>query len=101
MAQVVGNLWDVTDKDADAFSYWMLRLSVAELGAAADGDVAADKEAREIHGAGAGELAAHSGSPLPVSSAVQLARKACRMAWLVGAATVVYGLPVELRAAGE
>lgn len=67
-AAVVGNLWDVTDRDIDRFS-----LSLLD-------DIINIK----------------SGDVVSLLAAVAKAREACKLSYLVGAAPVVYGLPVSL-----
>lgn len=68
---LVANLWDVTDKDIDRFGTRLLR----ESGIVADGE---DRMRQS----------------LPM--AVACSRDACQLRFLVGAAPVVYGLPVWL-----
>ncbi|SCW01123.1 LAFE_0D05578g1_1 [Lachancea fermentati] len=64
---VVGNLWDVTDKDIDKFSSAMFsHLAFVENGK----------------------------RPKRISEAVNLSRDACHLKYLNGAAPVVYGLPL-------
>nr|KAG5705649.1 hypothetical protein BaRGS_026588 [Batillaria attramentaria] len=65
---VVGNLWDVTDRDIDRFLKQLLDLWL-------EGDH--DK-------------------PPSLPALIPAARLACRMRHLIGAAPVVYGLPVTL-----
>ncbi|SCV01005.1 LANO_0F09670g1_1 [Lachancea nothofagi CBS 11611] len=69
-SMVVGNLWDVTDKDIDKFSGAMF----GELGLMGEG-----KEGKTV------------------SQAVSLARNSCHLKYLNGAAPVVYGLPLKFR----
>lgn len=64
---VVGNLWDVTDKDID-------RLTAAFL--------------KEWLGVSSGQR-----RTLSIAESLAVARNACRLPHLVGAATVIYGLP--------
>ncbi|XP_075749409.1 extra spindle pole bodies like 1, separase [Rhipicephalus microplus] len=66
---IVANLWDVTDKDIDRFTETFLRHWVPQLGS--------DSHISDI------------------TTAVRLARKSCRLQYLVGAAPVVYGLPIQ------
>lgn len=66
---VVANLWDVTDKDIDRFTETFLRHWVPQLGS--------DTHISDI------------------TTAVQLSRKSCKLQYLVGAAPVIYGLPVQ------
>lgn len=69
---VVANLWDVTDKDIDRFTETFLRHWVPDL-------------AGEPH--------------LPdITGAMRRGRHSCKLRYLVGAAPVVYGLPVHSRA---
>ncbi|SCU84937.1 LAFA_0D12926g1_1 [Lachancea sp. 'fantastica'] len=65
---VLGNLWDVTDKDIDKFSSVMFH----ELG-----------------------IMGQSSSDKSVSEAVSIARSSCHLRYLNGAAPVVYGLPLK------
>ena len=81
---MLANLWDVTDKDID-------RLTAALL--ASWGLVPAS--------AFPATVAPYN--PLPavppratLSEALVAARSACRMPYMVGAATVIYGMPVRL-----
>eukprot|EP00743_Colponemidia_sp_Colp-15_P011090 GILK01012321.1.p1 GENE.GILK01012321.1~~GILK01012321.1.p1 ORF type:complete len:1504 (-),score=211.49 GILK01012321.1:81-4238(-) len=64
---VVANLWDVTDKDIDRFSESLLRTWLCDR------------------------------SDQSVAAAVCKSREACRLRFLIGAAPVVYGLPVYLK----
>ncbi len=64
---VVGNLWDVTDKDIDRYCISLLDSAFQQ-----------DKNV---------------GVSLP--EAVSSARKACKLSYLVGAAPVYYGLPIQ------
>lgn len=73
---VVGNLWDVTDKDIDRFSLALLERLFHH------------NEEEEDSGEG-------SGGGL-VLEAVAAARAACKLPFLVGAAPVVYGLPLRV-----
>ncbi|KAJ2331604.1 separin protein [Coemansia sp. RSA 2671] len=83
---LVGNLWDVGDKDIDRFAARLLaawgldKLSAEEI---------AVKPRSETTGVGCEE-------PRSLAEAVCEARKACRMSFLTGAAPVVYGIPVYL-----
>ncbi|KAJ2489467.1 separin protein [Coemansia sp. RSA 2050] len=83
---LVGNLWDVGDKDIDRFAARLLaawgldRMSAEEI---------AVKPRSETN-------RPVSEEPLSLAEAVCEARKACRMSFLTGAAPVVYGIPVYL-----
>jgi separase len=70
---LVGNLWDVTDKDIDRFAEALLGAWLAVAGGTPLG-----------HNAGAG------------LAGVERARAACRLRALTGAAPVCYGLPALL-----
>ncbi|KAJ2389240.1 separin protein, partial [Coemansia sp. RSA 2603] len=74
---LLGNLWDVGDKDIDRFAVEVLRVW-GVLGQSEPSD----------------------GRPVSLAEAVCLARKVCRMPFLTGAAPVVYGLPVYLSSTG-
>lgn len=65
---VVGTLWDVTDRDIDRFLSTLLEPYLNKKN----------------------EVGTYKPLPLLVSNA----RSACLMRYLVGASTVVYGLPV-------
>lgn len=64
---VVGNLWDVTDKDIDRFSLSLL-----------------DGLFNNLH------------SPSNVVEQVSSSRDACKLRFIVGAAPIVYGIPIEV-----
>ncbi|KAK8786542.1 hypothetical protein V5799_023679 [Amblyomma americanum] len=70
---VVGCLWDVTDKDIDRFTETFLGHWVPEMGS--------------------------KGHIPDITTAVRLSRKSCKLQYLVGAAPVVYGLPVQSKKA--
>ncbi|KAJ2181502.1 separin protein [Coemansia sp. RSA 551] len=80
---VVGNLWDVGDKDIDRFAACV----VAEWGLNeySTGEV----EIKQDVDQGRGRVS--------LAEAVCKARNACRMKYLTGAAPVVYGVPVYLQ----
>jgi len=63
-ACVVGNLWDVTDRDIDSF----LQLTLRQF----------------------------SDGSCDLVEAVRAGRSACKLAFLTGAAPVIYGLPVTV-----
>ncbi|XP_054724805.1 uncharacterized protein LOC129235139 [Uloborus diversus] len=65
---VVGNLWDVTDKDIDRFMEKLIQLLMPNY--------------EESH------------TSVNICKAASLARNVCKMSYLVGAAPVVYGFPV-------
>ncbi|GFU28374.1 separin [Nephila pilipes] len=69
---VVGNLWDVTDKDIDRFTDKLFKLFIPNY---------SQEETSTIN----------------IATAVSQARNACKMRYLVGAAPIIYGLPVLAR----
>jgi separase len=72
---VIGNLWDVTDKDLD-------RLSITCMERLFDGN----------GGAGGDEDSSES----PVSSSLSLSRDVCKLKSAVGSAPVLYGIPIGI-----
>ncbi|KAJ2472499.1 separin protein [Coemansia sp. RSA 2322] len=83
---LVGNLWDVGDKDIDRFAAQMLRTW--GLHRLSPGEIRVKLEAEQRPG--------DRRQPVSLAEAVCEARKACRMSFLTGAAPVVYGIPVYL-----
>ena len=79
---VVANLWDVTDKDIDRFSEALVCGLVEDGGGG-----------REGGGEGGGEGDTSSSPYTLLQTAVAKSRTACKFPYLVGASTVVYGLP--------
>lgn len=69
---VLGNLWDVTDKDIDKFSEELFE----KMGFRCNTD----------------DL---NGNSLSVSYAVSKSRGVCHLRYLNGAAPVIYGLPIK------
>ncbi|KAJ2634850.1 separin protein [Coemansia sp. RSA 1286] len=87
---LVGNLWDVGDKDIDRFAASMLqswgldRFSPGKIAVKVDGFSTFLDSKPQVK------------TCVSLAEAVCEARKACRMAYLTGAAPVVYGIPVYL-----
>ena len=76
---LVATLWDVTDRDIDAFAqstFEKLRLNVD--------DVKAREAGRADH------------TPVSVVTAVATSREVCKLKYMNGAAPVVYGIPFYL-----
>ena len=69
---MLGNLWDITDRDIDLFCLEILRLWLDEQGE-------------------------QPSQPASLAALVQSARSVMRVRWLNGCAPVLYGLPVALR----
>lgn len=67
---VVGNLWDVTDKDLDRYT----RSCLEKFG-----------------------LFGEMTNTMPLPQAIAAAREACSLRYLNGAAPVVWGIPVSLK----
>ncbi|KAJ1946999.1 separin protein [Kickxella alabastrina] len=85
---LVGNLWDVGDKDIDRFAASMLQSW--GLDQYSPGTIAVKFEDRPAN------LNERLASPVSLAEAVCEARRVCRMAFLTGAAPVVYGIPAYL-----
>lgn len=87
---LVANLWDVTDKDLDRFSMAMFNLWGLE-------DNRSDPHLQKSR-LGHTDMS-RTGRKLRLSlvEAVKEAREECRMKYLVGAASVVYGIPCYLK----
>ncbi|KAJ3091034.1 hypothetical protein HK102_001905 [Quaeritorhiza haematococci] len=83
---VVGNLWDVTDKDIDRFS----KAAFDEWGLFGPGDDGSERDEE-------GSLDSSGQGRVSLVQAVAKARDACIMKFLVGAAPVVYGVPVVIK----
>jgi len=88
---VVGNLWDVTDRDIDRFCVALLE----ELFPKAKASTATDEILGDEGLVLKGERAVEDSKAL-ILPAVARARGACKLRHLVGAAPVAYGLPSEL-----
>ena len=78
---VIGNLWDVTDRDID-------KLSVRCMASIFD---ERQEEEEEEDGAGAG---AGGAACVSISHSLSLSRGVCKLKAAVGFAPVMYGLPV-------
>jgi len=63
---IIGNLWDVTDRDIDRFQDVTLRSWL------------------------------NSSGHVSLSEAMREGRSACKLRWLTGAAPVIYGFPVKV-----
>ncbi|KAJ2609794.1 separin protein [Coemansia sp. RSA 1365] len=83
---LVGNLWDVGDKDIDRFAASMLHAW--GLNQYSTESIALKLECERNPSL--------PDQPVSLAEAVCLARKACRMSYLTGAAPVVYGIPAYL-----
>ncbi|KAI8355416.1 peptidase family C50-domain-containing protein, partial [Mortierella sp. GBAus27b] len=95
---LVANLWDVTDKDLDRFSMAMFNLWGLEDNRcnSESPEREADMEGADMFLSGAGTRTSHGKLRLSLVEAVKEARDECRLKYLVGAASVVYGIPCFL-----
>ncbi|KAI9168233.1 separin protein [Blastocladiella emersonii ATCC 22665] len=102
---VVANLWDVTDRDIDRFTVSMLRRwGLFHAGKQADefGFGLADAwylPAVDLDDAGEAPVPrslVEADVDVPLPMAVAAARDDCQLPFLIGAAPVVYGVPVRL-----
>jgi separase len=92
---VVGALWDVTDKDIDRFTTALVGGWLLPAGALVGVLPADSTSAGSGSGSGGGPLDPAHVLPQPwLPLAVGQARAVCRLPFLVGAAPVVYGLPL-------
>lgn len=85
---VLGNLWDITDRDCDLFTYallrtWLWKTWQDENQEHETGDELVLSRRRDT------EIVTRAG----LAAAVGYARSACKLKSLVGAAPVVWGLP--------
>ncbi|KAG0215920.1 hypothetical protein BGX28_007146 [Mortierella sp. GBA30] len=108
---LVANLWDVTDRDLDRFSKALFSLwglddncrgrSTSQSESRREGDEGESME--DIAGEGTEDVGEQSlrrnneRLKLSIVEAVKEARDECRLKYLVGAATVVYGIPCFLK----
>ncbi|TKY84841.1 hypothetical protein EX895_005921 [Sporisorium graminicola] len=89
---MVGNLWDMTDRELDSVCEGVFgRLGLMEAGERAEVKAAA----RNIKTDRNGNLeASRAPSEMSLARAIAESRNDCRLPYLTGAATVVYGVPV-------
>ena len=78
----IANLWDVTDRDIDRFSQEVLSKWI---------ELVLEEAPSRQH-----VMVQQS---VCVSASIARSRKACRLAALIGAAPVCYGIPVAISAA--
>lgn len=107
---LVSNLWDVTDRDLDRFSKSMFNLwgldsnregceadEIEQVRSYKEGLAAKmDSYAMDIDQEDSGSVKRRP-SRLSLVEAVKGARDTCRLKYLVGAASVVYGIPCFLK----
>ena len=88
---MVGNLWDVTDRDIDRFAARVLQHWCDEQPEpAAASSVRSSSSSRQ---GGDSQLPA----PVSVSQSLALSRGACRLPTLIGSAAVCFGLPAVVQ----
>jgi len=85
---VVGNLWDVTDRDIDRFSRTMLK-EWRLWDKSNESDTTKD------------DINFNDNRSTSLVEAVALARDSCTLPYLIGAAPIVYGVPVYLSSESE
>lgn len=106
---VLGNLWDVTDRDLDRLTIEVMRnifhLTTNPLLPPTHASSALvstkkvlfqddDDDGEEVAGAKAGKV--ENASMVPLAPCLATARGVCRMRYAVGAAAVLYGIPVPV-----
>lgn len=112
---LVANLWDVTDRDLDRFSKAVFSLwglddncrgrTPSKASGQERGDVESmegvEEEAPARSGFEEGVTKNGPGARLSIVEAVKEAREECRLKYLVGAASVVYGIPCFLKSSSR
>ena len=107
---MLGNLWDVTDKDIDRFSeslfdVWGLTsppkgIEIQESLEENPNPFFLPSHSTKFNGdkkSGINfKFKQGHGSPLSLTQSIAIARDACKLPYLVGAAPVLYGLPIVL-----
>lgn len=112
---VVANLWDVTDRDLDRFSKALFTLWGLDDSSGKGNERALTNSSRNFVWLSASAMEGSHGDSdyssvpdtrtrhtlqrprLSIVEAVKEAREECRLKYLVGAATVVYGIPCFLK----
>lgn len=101
---MVANLWDVTDRDLDRFSKALFTLWGLDDNSGNDNEGTLTSRPRSAIWSSddsnvMSATAQHSlrRRRLSIVEAVKEAREECRLKYLVGAATVVYGIPCYLK----
>ena len=104
---VVGNLWDVTDKDIDRFCVSALQRMTTTLKEGEGRKMAMKnkkgknknkkKDNKKTKGKGAMQREEEEVEVVDVLRTVALARNDCKMKYLIVAAPVCYGVPVVVR----
>ncbi|KAI9357905.1 peptidase family C50-domain-containing protein [Zopfochytrium polystomum] len=95
---LVANLWDVTDRDIDRFSAELFRVWGLGGGAGVGDQRARGRGGSNRGNGGSSSGGGNGGLGSTLCEAVAASRDRCRMKYLVGAAPVVYGVPVRLAA---
>ena len=91
---VVGNLWDVTDKDIDRFCVSALQRMTTTF---KEGEERKKDNKKKTKGKRAKQSEEEEEEVVDVLRTVALARNDCKMKYLIGAAPVCYGVPVVVR----
>ncbi|WPT11593.1 Separase [Picochlorum sp. SENEW3] len=74
---VIGNLWDVTDKDIDRYCQEIVTKCISSCSTTSSED--------------------GKGQHMSIGQVTQTSRHACKLPYLIGAAPVCYGIPVHFR----
>ena len=98
-SMVVGNLWDVTDKDIDRFCVSALQRMTTTFkeGEERKKDKKKKGKKKKTKGKRAKQSEEVEEDVVDVLRTVALARNDCKMKYLIGAAPVCYGVPVVVR----
>lgn len=89
---MVGNLWDVTDRDIDRFAARVLQHWCDE-----QPEPAAASSARTGSSSSRQGDDSQLPAPVSVSQSLALSRQACRLPTLIGSAAVCFGLPAVVQ----
>ena len=88
---VVGNLWDVTDKDIDRFCINVLDVMISSKSGGGDGGDGGSSDKGDNSRDSGNSSSEHL---VDVLQAVAVSRDKCKMKYMIGAAPVCYGIPV-------
>jgi separase len=88
-SMVIGNLWDVTDKDLDRFCISTLN-SMTNCGGGSGGSRSRSSSSSSS------SSSSNEEDSVNVLRKVTLARDQCKMKYLIGAAPVCYGVPIAV-----
>jgi separase len=89
---VVGNLWDVTDKDIDRLSIACMKTAFGESGCMRDNEFRTEN----VFTKGNYNGSVHSSVALDVGLCLSNSRNACKLRYIVGSAAIIYGIPCTI-----